>query len=87
MQGVYGLSGNAWAIMLVKTAVELIASSYGIAFLIGAVTYVVMREGVPKDGKEREMMSPVARSRFSHFTDEEVNALYAFLAGKGPGAN
>ena len=47
----------------------------------------LMREGVPKDGKEREMMSPVARSRFSHFTDEEVNALYAFLAGKGPGAN
>ena len=47
----------------------------------------LMREGVPKDGKEREMMSPVARSRFSHFTDEEVNALYAFLAGKGPGTN
>ena len=47
----------------------------------------LMREGVPKDGKEREMMSPVARSRFSHFTDEEVNALYAFLAGKGPAAN
>ena len=47
----------------------------------------LMREGVPKDGKEREMMSPVARSRFSHFTDEEVNALYAYLAGKGPAAN
>ena len=47
----------------------------------------LMRQGVPKDGKEREMMSPVARSRFSHFTDEEVNALYAYLAGKGPGAN
>ena len=48
------LSGNAWAIMLVKTAVELIASSYGIAFLIGAVTYVVMREGVPKPLSARE---------------------------------
>ena len=47
----------------------------------------LMREGMPKDGKEREMMSPVARSRFSHFTDEEVNALYAYLAGKGPAAN
>jgi len=47
----------------------------------------LMRDGVPKDGKEREMMSPVVRSRFSHFTDEEVNALYAFLAGKGPAAN
>ena len=39
----------------------------------------LMREGVPKDGKERKMMSPVARSRFSHFTDEEVNALYVYL--------
>ncbi len=47
----------------------------------------LMREGLPKDGKEREMMSPVARSRFSHFTDEEVNALYAYLAGKGPATN
>jgi len=42
----------------------------------------LMREGVPKDGKEREMMSPVARSRFSHFTDEEVAALYAYLSGQ-----
>ena len=39
----------------------------------------LMREGMPKDGKERKMMSPVARSRFSHFTDEEVNALYVYL--------
>ena len=40
----------------------------------------LMREGVPRDGKERKMMSPVARSRFSHFTDEEVSALYAYLS-------
>ena len=47
----------------------------------------LMREGVPKDGKEREMMSPVARNRFSHFADDEVKALYAYLAGKVPAAN
>ena len=39
----------------------------------------LMREGIPKDRKERKMMSPVARSRFSHFTDEVVNALYVYL--------
>jgi len=59
--------------------------------IVGGYTPVefarLMREGMPKDGKEREMMSPVARSRFSHFTDEEVNALYAYLSGRAPAAN
>jgi mono/diheme cytochrome c family protein len=47
----------------------------------------LMREGVPKDGKERKTMSPVARGRFSHFTEEEVNALYAYLAGRASAPN
>jgi cytochrome c553 len=40
----------------------------------------LMREGVPKDGRKLQMMGDVARSRFSHFTDDEVNGLYAFLS-------
>ena len=40
----------------------------------------LMREGVPKDGRKLELMSDVARSRFSHFTDEEVTALYTYLS-------
>lgn len=40
----------------------------------------LMREGVPKDGRKLEMMGGVARSRFAHFSDEEVGALYAYLS-------
>jgi hypothetical protein len=39
-----------------------------------------MREGVPKDGRKVELMGQTARNRFSHFTDDEVNALYAYLS-------
>jgi hypothetical protein len=39
-----------------------------------------MREGVSKDGRKLELMSDVARSRFSHFTDEEITALYTYLS-------
>lgn len=40
----------------------------------------LMREGVPSSGAELEMMGPVARGRFTHWTDEEVTDLYAFLS-------
>mgnify|MGYP001596501439 CR=1 FL=1 len=39
----------------------------------------LMREGVPSSGVELPMMGPVARGRFSHWTDEEVADLYAYL--------
>lgn len=41
----------------------------------------LMREGIPKDGRERPLMTRTARNRFSHFSDDEVHALYTFLAG------
>jgi mono/diheme cytochrome c family protein len=40
----------------------------------------LMREGVLKDGRKLELMGDVARSRFVHFSDEEVGALYAYLS-------
>lgn len=40
----------------------------------------LMREGVPKDGRTLELMGGTARNRFSHFTVEEVDALYAYLS-------
>ena len=40
----------------------------------------LMRDGVPRDGRKLGLMGSVARSRFSHFTDEEVAALYAYLS-------
>lgn len=40
----------------------------------------LMREGVPSSGAELEMMGPVARGRFVHWTDEEVADLYAYLS-------
>lgn len=39
----------------------------------------LMRTGVALGGRELEMMSGVARSRFAYFTDQEIIDLYAFL--------
>jgi hypothetical protein len=59
--------------------------------IVGAYTPAefakLMREGIPKDGKERELMTRTARNRFAHFTNDEVNALYTYLAGKSPTTN
>lgn len=40
----------------------------------------LMREGVPLDGRDLELMDDVARGRFAHLTDDEVLALHAFLS-------
>jgi mono/diheme cytochrome c family protein len=40
---------------------------------------VLMKTGVALGDRELEVMSGVARSRFAHFTDDEVSDLYAFL--------
>ena len=40
----------------------------------------LMREGVPKDGRRLTLMAEVAKSRFVHLSDDEVEALYAFLS-------
>ena len=40
----------------------------------------LMREGVPKDGRTMELMTPTAKNRFSHFSDAEVSGLYAYLS-------
>lgn len=40
----------------------------------------LMRRGVSKDGRsEMRLMSGTARTRFVHFTDQEVDDLYAYL--------
>jgi mono/diheme cytochrome c family protein len=39
----------------------------------------LMREGIAIGDRELELMSPVARSRFAWFTDQEVADVYAFL--------
>lgn len=46
----------------------------------------LMHEGVAPGNRDLGLMSHVARARFSHFTDDEVNALHAYLktfAGNG----
>lgn len=40
----------------------------------------LMREGMPRDGRKLDLMARVARSRFVHLSDDEVNALYAYLS-------
>ncbi len=39
----------------------------------------LMREGVAMGGRELGLMAVVSRSRFAHFTDDELNALYSYL--------
>jgi cytochrome c553 len=42
-----------------------------------------MHTGKAAGNRELELMSAVARARFSHFSDAEVNALYDYLAARG----
>lgn len=42
----------------------------------------LMRTGKALANRELKMMSPTARSRFSHFTDDEVQALYGYLVAR-----
>ncbi len=40
---------------------------------------ILMRTGVPSDGRELSTMASVAESRFAYFTDDEIDDLHAFL--------
>lgn len=42
----------------------------------------LMRTGSALGGRELELMSSVARNRFSHFTDAEIQALHAYLLAR-----
>ena len=42
----------------------------------------LMRDGVPLDGRELGLMGSAAKGRFSHFTDEEIGALHAYLRAR-----
>jgi mono/diheme cytochrome c family protein len=42
----------------------------------------LMRTGVGLGERQLGLMSEVARSRFTHFTDEEIAALYAYLLSR-----
>jgi len=44
------LDARAWIILTIKTGVELIASAYGIAFLLSAIAFVAMREAPEEIG-------------------------------------
>jgi mono/diheme cytochrome c family protein len=48
--------------------------------LEGFVT--LMRTGKPLDGRDLGLMTEVALSRFSHFTDAEIGSLHAFLSAR-----
>ncbi|TVZ41768.1 hypothetical protein P886_1117 [Alteromonadaceae bacterium 2753L.S.0a.02] len=39
----------------------------------------LLREGVPPDGRDLGLMKQVARVRFNHFTDQEIEQIFAFL--------
>lgn len=39
----------------------------------------LLREGIPAGGQKLPMMGPTARSDLSHLSDDEIDALYAYL--------
>jgi len=41
------LHAATWALLVLKTLVEVVASAYGIAFFVSAIAFVVMRETTP----------------------------------------
>jgi GT2 family glycosyltransferase len=47
------LSAAAIAVLILKTSIELIASTYGVAFLIGAIAYVRMHDPSPTQPSPR----------------------------------
>ncbi len=42
----------------------------------------LMRTGIGVDGKEHGLMSVVARDRFTHFSDEEIASVHAYLLAR-----
>jgi mono/diheme cytochrome c family protein len=40
----------------------------------------LMREGVPRDGRQLTLMARTAKNRFVHLSDDEVSALYEYLS-------
>lgn len=42
----------------------------------------LLRTGVAPGGRQVGLMSEVARGRYSHFTDTEVDAIYDYLAAR-----
>jgi mono/diheme cytochrome c family protein len=42
----------------------------------------LMRTGIPTGGRRLRLMDRVARSRFSHFTDGEIDAIYDYLVAR-----
>jgi cytochrome c553 len=46
----------------------------------------LMATGVPVGGQKLDLMEEVARERFSHFTKDEVDALYNYLSARARGS-
>jgi len=55
-----------------------LVASYERADFVG-----LMRTGKAAGNRELPLMSATARTRFSHFSDAEVNAIYDYLAARG----
>lgn len=59
---------------------------FGMPDLVVAAAYTrenfirLMRTGVSQDGSELELMAEVAKGRFSHFSDDELKAIHAYLS-------
>lgn len=80
------LNAGSWGILVAKTAVELIAGTFGVAFLISAITFLLMRDGRIRIGPLASESKPSIGIVYLCCDDADWSALesLSFLSYDGP---
>ncbi len=73
------LGAASWAILVTKTAVELIAGAYGIAFLISAIAFLTMHDDRNPSVPRLEQSKPSVSIVYLCCDDADWSALRSFL--------
>lgn len=80
------LDATAWIVLAGKTAVELVASTYGIAFLVSALAFLWMRDSIPQISCTLARKAPPVGIIYLCCDDADWSALESltFLSYSGP---
>jgi cellulose synthase/poly-beta-1,6-N-acetylglucosamine synthase-like glycosyltransferase len=80
------LNTSAWLVLIGKTAVELVASTYGIAFLVSALAFLFMREAGPRVRRRGSPAEPPVGIIYLCCDDADWSALESLtlLSYRGP---
>jgi 1,2-diacylglycerol 3-beta-glucosyltransferase len=80
------LDTSAWVVLACKTAVELVASAYGIAFLVSALAFLWMRDSGPRHSSVTSDVDPPVGIIYLCCDDADWSALESLtlLSYRGP---